>query len=280
MAVMARYAGIPARVAVGFLRPTRVEEGVYQYTFADLHAWPELYFEGAGWVRFEPTPAARDGAVAPSYSTGDFEDDPVDPSPSPTATTDPSASPSLPDRQPDPGTAAGGGGQGGPWGTGIAVMVAVLALVAALPGLLRTALRRRRWARAGDARERAEAAWSEVRDTSLDLRQHWPATTPRRTGALVQQRVAGSEGAVQAVRRVALAVERARFARSVGESDSLREDTETICRALRETESRVDQMTARVLPRSLRANYRRWRAGRPVSSQTRDDDASVLPSAP
>jgi transglutaminase-like putative cysteine protease len=280
MAVMARYAGIPARVAVGFLRPTRVEEGVYQYTFADLHAWPELYFEGAGWVRFEPTPAARDGAVAPSYSTGDFEEEPVEPSPSPTETSDPTASPSLPDRQPDPGTAAGGGGQGGPWGTGIAVTVAVLVLVAALPGLLRIALRRRRWARAGDARERAEAAWSEVRDTSLDLRQHWPATTPRRTGALVQQRVAGSEAAVEAVRRVALAVERARFARSVGDSDSLREDAETICQALRETESRVDQLTARVLPRSLRANYRRWRAERPVSSQTRDDDASVLPSAP
>ena len=33
----------------------------------DAHAWPELYFEGVGWVRFEPTPAVRTGA-APSYS--------------------------------------------------------------------------------------------------------------------------------------------------------------------------------------------------------------------
>ena len=24
-----------------------------------MHAWPELYFQGIGWVRFEPTPAAR-----------------------------------------------------------------------------------------------------------------------------------------------------------------------------------------------------------------------------
>lgn len=34
---------------------------------SDAHAWPELYFEGVGWVRFEPTPGQRAASV-PGYS--------------------------------------------------------------------------------------------------------------------------------------------------------------------------------------------------------------------
>ena len=31
----------------------------------DAHAWPELYFEGVGWTRFEPTPSR---GTAPDYT--------------------------------------------------------------------------------------------------------------------------------------------------------------------------------------------------------------------
>ena len=55
--MMARTLGIPARVAVGFLEPDRQPDGSCVYSSHDMHAWPELYFEGAGWMRFEPTPA-------------------------------------------------------------------------------------------------------------------------------------------------------------------------------------------------------------------------------
>ncbi|MEI2712779.1 MAG: DUF3488 and transglutaminase-like domain-containing protein [Nocardioides sp.] len=76
MAMMARTLGIPARVAVGFLRGERTgvnEAGVPSYTFSthDLHAWPELFFPGSGWVRFEPTPAARVPQV-PGYTTAEL----------------------------------------------------------------------------------------------------------------------------------------------------------------------------------------------------------------
>ncbi|MEU0231611.1 MULTISPECIES: DUF3488 and transglutaminase-like domain-containing protein [unclassified Streptomyces] len=57
MAAMARSLGIPARVAVGFMPGTPQTDGSVSVGIRDAHAWPELYFEGAGWTRFEPTPA-------------------------------------------------------------------------------------------------------------------------------------------------------------------------------------------------------------------------------
>ncbi|MPZ93653.1 MAG: hypothetical protein GEU96_01820 [Propionibacteriales bacterium] len=185
MAVMARHAGIPARVAVGFLRAESAGGGRFTYTQAALHAWPELYFEGAGWVRFEPTPGARDGAVAPSYSTGDIGADDPDATAGPSASASPTTSPTLPEREADPGAAAASD-SGGQWGRGLLLAGGVILVLAAIPGLSRVGLRRRRWARAGDARELAEAAWAELRDTVIDLRHSWPDDTPRRTAAALQ----------------------------------------------------------------------------------------------
>ena len=66
MIMLARAAGIPARMAVGFL--PGVADGDDQVVrVSDAHAWPELYFPRLGWVRFEPTPGTRSG-VAPAYS--------------------------------------------------------------------------------------------------------------------------------------------------------------------------------------------------------------------
>ncbi|MFF0305906.1 transglutaminaseTgpA domain-containing protein [Streptosporangium sp. NPDC004379] len=70
MAVLARILGIPARVAVGYTGGTNVS-GVWQVRAHDSHAWPELYFEGTGWLRFEPTPAGSAGqgtASVPVYT--------------------------------------------------------------------------------------------------------------------------------------------------------------------------------------------------------------------
>jgi len=64
MIMLARSQGIPARMAVGFLSGSR-EGSSYVVRQSDAHAWPELYFEGTGWVRFEPT-ISRGGP--PSYT--------------------------------------------------------------------------------------------------------------------------------------------------------------------------------------------------------------------
>ncbi|WP_345710563.1 DUF3488 and transglutaminase-like domain-containing protein, partial [Kineococcus glutinatus] len=81
MAVMARSLGIPARVAIGFL-PGEEQGDTWRISAQDAHAWPELYFEGSGWVRFEPTPATRTGSMPP-WTVGRVANAPV-PGPSST----------------------------------------------------------------------------------------------------------------------------------------------------------------------------------------------------
>ncbi|HEX2293872.1 MAG TPA: DUF3488 and transglutaminase-like domain-containing protein [Actinomycetota bacterium] len=67
-ALLARSQGIPTRVAVGFLPGTEIlgTDGVFEVTGLHTHAWPEVYLEDYGWVRFDPTP--RSEAIEPRYT--------------------------------------------------------------------------------------------------------------------------------------------------------------------------------------------------------------------
>ena len=57
MAIMARIAGIPSRVAVGYATGSyEPDQNVFVVREGDAHAWPELYIDGQGWTRWEPTP--------------------------------------------------------------------------------------------------------------------------------------------------------------------------------------------------------------------------------
>ena len=56
MVVLARAAGLPARLAVGYASGTYDPwQAAYIVTEADAHAWVEVYFTGYGWIPFEPT---------------------------------------------------------------------------------------------------------------------------------------------------------------------------------------------------------------------------------
>jgi len=56
MVVMARAVGVPARVAEGYAQGTYDYEN-HRWTVKgkDSHAWVEVYFDGLGWIDFEPT---------------------------------------------------------------------------------------------------------------------------------------------------------------------------------------------------------------------------------
>jgi transglutaminase-like putative cysteine protease len=61
-ALLARTLGLPSRIAVGFTPGDAAattpgdEPHSYVVRGRHAHAWPEVYFDGVGWVPFEPTP--------------------------------------------------------------------------------------------------------------------------------------------------------------------------------------------------------------------------------
>lgn len=183
MAVMARLEGIPSRIAVGFQpgSATRVDgRNVYTAQSDDLHAWPELFIAGVGWLRFEPTPGR---GTIPDYAGEPAVDDPSTPidesAPAPLPSTAPSTAPI--DDEPVEEESSGPTGvvsRGEPALVGGLVALAVV-LVLLSPAITRAVLRRRRLARVRSGRD-AGAAWAEVRDTAVD--HDWVAPeseTPR-----------------------------------------------------------------------------------------------------
>lgn len=56
MVVLARAAGLPARLVVGYATGTyEPERDAYLVREKNAHAWVEVYFPGYGWIEFEPT---------------------------------------------------------------------------------------------------------------------------------------------------------------------------------------------------------------------------------
>jgi transglutaminase-like putative cysteine protease len=65
MVVMARAAGLPARLVVGYASGTYDRSSDRTLvTEADAHSWAEIYFPGYGWIEFEPT-AGRPSLTRP-----------------------------------------------------------------------------------------------------------------------------------------------------------------------------------------------------------------------
>ena len=57
MALLLRMGGVPARVATGF-SPGSYDDDTKEYIVRDFdaHSWVEVWFNGLGWVAFDPTP--------------------------------------------------------------------------------------------------------------------------------------------------------------------------------------------------------------------------------
>jgi transglutaminase-like putative cysteine protease len=216
MAVMARTLGIPSRVVVGFLSPRRLKDGTYRYTSDELHAWPEMYFSGSGWVRFEPTPSSRTGNP-PAWTTGVT---PQAPTSAPSVTTAPGARKSQ-DAQGNtaattPGSSSSTESNVAAWSVALLLVVLLLAL----PRLVRTRQRRRRLddhrtgPRIGDAHQFANGAWEELCATARDLGIALPMQrSVREIAGALRRRARPGTGAELYLDELTAFVERARYGR-------------------------------------------------------------------
>lgn len=237
MAVMARSLGIPARIALGYLPGTAaLRDGQLEYTVRSdqLHAWPELYFEGYGWIGFEPTATrgtATTFAETPSATT---------PSDTPTAapTRGPSATPTPSATVRPDGPAAtrpGAVTTSALLPLGIAVLVVLVVL---LPALVRVLVGRRR---------RRSDPWAEFRAVAGDLGVPADlADSPRAFAARLAQR--GVAGA--AIDELVSSVEAHSYARA-GADGEHRADPGAAIAQLRAAFSPWQRLWARLVPRSL-----------------------------
>jgi transglutaminase-like putative cysteine protease len=263
MAVMARQLGIPARVAVGFALGHTVQ-GKQVVGLHELHAWPELFFQGSGWVPFEPTPGGP-ASQPPSWARlapgGDQPTDQPTGQASGSNSPNPRASEGLTPgaiRALDRETTGRGRGGVGAGPVRVPVLPFVLTLVAlvllAVPSVTRLLVRRHRWREPGTPTEHALAAWAELHDTLIDHGYDWdPADPPRRGAArlVAARHLIGDP--VHALDRLAAAVERARYASEMSPVGDLRADVDTVRVALSDGAGRWERWRARLLPRSTRA---------------------------
>ncbi|RKN06164.1 DUF3488 and DUF4129 domain-containing transglutaminase family protein [Streptomyces radicis] len=264
MAAMARTLDIPAQVAVGFTPGTRMPGGTYSVGIHNAHAWPELYFEGIGWVRFEPTPGQGNAPdhTRPDYAAPDQDgpSDPEVPEPEPSE-AEPTPTPTAPDRC-DPAVDGACGpqepitldseDQAGLPGWWAALWLGGGGLVLALLGgplLWRTRARAGRLAQGAGSL----AAWRELKDTAWDHGvppQSWE--TPRQAGERLVRVTGLDEEAAAAVLRVATAVEEELYAPPGArrEERGLAHDVRTATAGLRAGASRAERWRAVLLPRS------------------------------
>ncbi|NUT44025.1 MAG: DUF4129 domain-containing protein [Thermoactinospora sp.] len=286
MALLARAVGIPARVAIGYTGGSKVENG-FQVTTADMHAWPELYFEGAGWLAFEPTPTAsaplgQGTARVPGYTVRPTEqssnpsgpDNTVNPEVGEVPTLNPNALRNIRELEQD--RLAGNGSlmveEGMPlWGK-IGLGAAALLLLLLIPAAMRLVTRSRRvrslsWKISGPSDEvtaktarvspPVAAAWAELDDVLCDYGMaRQPSETPRALARRLTEQLEFDAEAATAIAAISTAVERVLFAREPGVIDPLKPHLKTVRRALADTVTRGRRLRAALLPPSTMQRIR------------------------
>ncbi|MEU9651449.1 DUF3488 and transglutaminase-like domain-containing protein [Streptomyces sp. NPDC048110] len=299
MAAMARSLGIPARVAVGFAPGSPQADGSVSVGLRDAHAWPEVYFEGVGWTRFEPTPTR---GSTPAYTITDRPGSTVpDPAlPSRNSRTEPSAAPSESDvcspqdKKLDACATESAaavpvtGGDGPKWYAllGWALAGLVVLLIPLTPMLWRLRVRAVRLGAHGrgeaDAGPHTLAVWQELMDTAWDLGiLPEESQTTRKAAARVVRLGRLDAAAAAAVHRVADAVEQVLYAPRPRLTAGLTEDVRLATAGLRATAGRAKRWRARLAPRSAvrvawavsvrwTALKRRAATARPVWRRTSD----------
>ena len=215
-ALMARTLHMPSRIVVGYLPGTPTTDSidgqpVFSVSSSQLHAWPEVFFDGIGWIPFEPTsglgvPTTFSSELTLPGQTTDPDASAPQSGPTPTARGDQAEIDLEEQRQ----NASGASAQDALDPLPILGVVAAVVVLLALPFLIRE-LRRRQQdaaARSGDA----AAAWQSVQEAAIDVGIPAPASeTPR---AFAGRLVAEHGVSASDMNTVLLAIERASYSRA------------------------------------------------------------------
>jgi transglutaminase-like putative cysteine protease len=191
MALLLRMAGIPARVAGGFA-PGQFDSGKGEYVVRDLdaHSWVEVWFNGIGWVTFDPTPSASPARSQSTGTAGALAPTNIPGGPQPRGQIGGA------DLGPGGEAAPLGGGSGGhgfPWGLVVLGALAVVA-VGAAPAL---------WRRWSARRHRVRGQHEEVAELERALRRTGRHVAPDTTLLELERRFASDPGARDYIRSLA-----------------------------------------------------------------------------
>jgi transglutaminase-like putative cysteine protease len=243
MAVMARTLDIPSRIAVGYAPggTNGLVDGETEYEAAsdDLHAWTEIYFQGVGWIRFDPTTSVGSSTsfaepITQTPGSAQSEDDPEAAAPAPRGADrlDDGVIESAPAAETASRTAG--------------TTAAALLVIGSAPWIVRSV--RRRW-RLRRGRTDVEPLWRELEDVARDLRiPASAADTPRGFAGRLARRPGVDPASLEALLR---RVEQARFARDARVEDGGVDDLRAVVDSLRSGASRRQRLLATLLPQSL-----------------------------
>jgi transglutaminase-like putative cysteine protease len=240
---MARAAGLPTRVMVGFTWGQLRADGLYHIAGRHSHAWDEVWFDGIGWMTFDPTPtrgapgseehtgvqaAQEEGNGTPGGANAGNTD-------TPTPTLGPSTQRPRPENEVPTGpttprnsiaTSTSGGGSSGGWIIA-ALLLAIVAWVVAMPRVLN------RWSRhrSKEPIERVTSAWAAtVRSLTMAGAPRISGATPLEYARTVD---VGRAETVEIARLVTRAVYSPRGVDSgaAERSELLRSEVDAACRA-------------------------------------------------
>ncbi len=264
-ALMARSLGVPTRVATGFTWGDQGldDEGrtVYTVTGRHTHAWPEVYFQGLGWVPFEPTPGRGLPGASPYSGHTPAQDSNTQPTLDDTQTSpiDPGLAQSDPGFDQNFGEPAGGGVEAVQppiWERIDLRYLLIPAALLAYAGLvlgLQTLRRRRRRARSTAPDQAVTTSWTEAVEAielGFDARRRPSETRTEFAGRLRDNGVPGG-GSMQQLAELSTV---ARFHPSSVTSDHAR--TATVLAA--EVETTVGEHVPVQTRLLRRLDARRW----------------------
>lgn len=247
MTLLARARDIPARVVVGFL-PGSSDGETQVVRASDAHAWPELYFDSVGWVRFEPTKGTQSASI-PGYSIntddGPAATEETTDEPETTTTT---TSEAVPTEEEETTTGADEESWLSRWSGWILTALLALAALAILP-VTAVLARRRERATAADDASRVEHAWRDLIDRIEDLGvEPPPGATPRDVGAWIGRRAHLEGETRQRLDHVVTTLERARYGRPGQDLPDISSDVSTVVGEVRDQRLRTARLRAALWP--------------------------------